>query len=171
MMIKQVLLRTAFLGLSFAAMASAAKGDLFLSIAPAVDPSREPLAVGGDVSLQLGVNDATDFMFEAASLGSFGSGADQDRSDTRLLVGSYYTPYFGDIRPRFGGSVGLDYVSGPRGGDKSAVGVNLAFYLQGLYDVSDRMRLFMEAQPQLNTGTLGGFSTLLKVGLLFRLGK
>jgi hypothetical protein len=149
-MIKHAIVRAASLALGLAVAPFAAKGDLFLSLAPAVDPLRDPPAFGGGASLQLGVNEATDFFLEGIGTGSRGSGDDEDRVETRVLLGSFYTPFFGDIRPRFGGSGGLEYVSAP--GGVSDLYFNLGFHLQGLYDASDRFRLFAEVLPNLTFG-------------------
>lgn len=155
--------------LGTATAAFADKGDLFLSLAPVIDAAKPSApAFGGSASFQMGVNEATDFMLEGSA--TFATGSDDETTrETRLLLGSLYTPYFGDIRPRFGGSGGLVHVDAPEGVDE--VYLNLGFHLQGLYDASDRIRLFAEAHPNFTFGKHGEFSTLMKVGLLFRLSK
>lgn len=163
-------LTAAALVLGAACASSADRGDLFLSLAPVIDAMKpsEP-AYGGSVSLQLGANEATDFMFETDVTSSSDADTDENTIETRLLIGSLYTPYFGEIRPRFGGSGGVVSVVAP--GGVNEVYFNLGFHLQGLYDVSDTVRLFAEAHPNLTFGTHGRFSTMMKAGITFRLSK
>jgi hypothetical protein len=146
--------------------AHAEKGDLFLSLAPAIDAfESDGPSLGGGLGLQLGVNESTDFFLESILTTRVDS--DEDRTlETHGLLGSLYTPYFGEIRPRFGGSAGVVHVSAP---DVDEVYFNLGLHLQGLYDASDAFRLFAEVHPNLTFGSNGGFSTLFKVGLTFRL--
>lgn len=163
-------IRAAALVLGAACASFADRGDLFLSLAPVVDamtPS-EP-AFGGSVSLQLGANEATDFLFETDITAAKDSDADESRIESRFLIGSLYTPFFGEIRPRFGGSGGIVSVQAPGGINEAYF--NLGFHLQGLYDVSDAVRLFAETHPNLTFGTHGSFSTLMKAGIIFRLSK
>jgi hypothetical protein len=156
----------ACLALFHAVPALAEKGDLFLSLAPAIDAFQsDGPSVGGGLGLQLGANESTDFFLES-DLTTRVDSHDDRTLETRVLLGSLYTPYFGEIRPRFGGSAGVIHVSAP---DVNEVYFNLGFHLQGLYDASDAVRLFAEAHPNLTFGSHGDFSTLIKVGLMFRL--
>ena len=126
----------------------AENGDLFLSLAPAIDPfqSGGP-TFGGALALQYGVNSETDFFLESDVTTRLDS--EEERAvETRLLLGSMYTAMAGDIRPRFGGSGGLAYVSGQDSEEEAYF--CLGFHLQGLYDASDAVRLFVEANPNLH---------------------
>lgn len=148
--------------------AHADKGDLFLSIAPAVDVSKtDQPAFGGAAALQLGANQWTDLTLEADWTGTRDSFRGDENMETRILLGSLYTPFFGEMRPRFGGSGGVIHVLGPKGVDE--VYFNLGFQLQGLYDVADAIRLFAEVHPNVTFGDEGEFSTLVKAGIQFRL--
>lgn len=148
--------------------ARADRGDLFLSLAPSVDAARtdEP-AFGGFASLQLGANEATDLFVEAGWSGSRDAFAGDADMETRILIGSFYTPFFGEIRPRFGGSGGMVHLAGPDG--LNEVYLNLGLHLQGIYAVSDRFRLFAEAHPNITFGRDGEGSILVKAGFQVRL--
>lgn len=144
------------------------KGDLFLSIAPVVDASKtDRPAFGGAAALQLGANASTDLTLEADWTGTGKSLSGDGLMETRILLGSLYTPFFGEMRPRFGGSGGVIHVLGPRGVDE--LYFNLGFHLQGLYDLADAIRLFAEVHPNVTFGDEGEFSTLVKAGIQFRL--
>jgi hypothetical protein len=150
-----------------AGSALADRGDVFLSLAPAID-AFEP-GFGGALGLQFGVNPETDLFAEYnASAADPGSG-DWD-VESSFLFGSFYTPYSGEIRPRLGGSLGLLYQYDDED-DLEEVGLNLGVHLQGLFDVSDAVRLFAEAHPSITFGEEGEFSVLAKAGILFRLSK
>lgn len=160
--------KTVLASLLVLAAAHAGKGDLFLSIAPAVDASKTDQPVfGGAAALQLGANQWTDLTLEADWTGTRESFRGDGAMETRILLGSLYTPFFGEMRPRFGGSGGVIHVLGPRGVDE--VYFNLGFQLQGLYDVADAIRLFAEVHPNVTFGDEGEFSTLVKAGIQFRL--
>lgn len=144
-------------------------GDMFLSVAPAIDAFKtDGPSFGGSLGLQLGVNTETDFFLESTLTTRMDSN-ETNAVETRFLLGSMYTGMSGDIRPRFGGSGGIAYITDDGGTDE--VYFNLGVHLQGLYDASDAVRLFVEANPNLTIGDNGGFSTLVKAGLLFRLTK
>lgn len=146
--------------------ALADRGDIFLTLAPAMDIFET--GFGGALGLQFGVNPETDFFLEADVTAS-DIGSDLGMQ-TQYLAGSFYTPYAGEIRPRLGGSLGVVH----RMMDDAStheVGFHAALHLQALYDASDAMRLFAEVDPYLSTGENGGFGTLVKLGLQFRLSK
>ena len=148
--------------------AHADKGDLFLSVAPMVDAVKtDQPAFGGAAALQLGANPWTDFTLEADWTGTGKSLSGDGVMETRILLGSLFTPFFGEMRPRFGGSGGVIHVQGPKGVDE--VYFNLGFQLQGLYDASDAIRLFAEVHPNATFGDEGEFSTLVKAGIQVRL--
>lgn len=150
-----------------AGSALADRGDVFLSLAPVLDVF-EP-GFGGALGLQFGVNPETDLFVEAnASVSD--PGADDWGMESAFLLGSFYTPYAGEIRPRLGGSMGILYMQEDED-DVQEVGLNLGLHLQGLFDVSDAMRLFAEAHPSITFGEEGEFSVLAKVGVQFRLSK
>jgi hypothetical protein len=165
------LLFVAFLPLALCSAALAERGDVFLSVGPALEPQRlgEP-AFGGAAGVSFGVNELTDFQLEAdwtANAGYFddkGSGG----MFSRLLFVSYFTPYMGEIRPRFGGSFGLLHI---RKTADDVVCLDLGLHVQALYQATDALRLFAEAVPDISIGSEGGFSTVFKAGLQFRLSK
>jgi hypothetical protein len=151
-------------------MAQADKGDIFLSVMPMVSPFNSDEALfGGGASISVGANEMTDFQLELDYIVQPGYFDDDGVSETRYLLGSFFTPYFGDIRPRFGGSVGLAHVNAA--GPGSDVPFYAGLHLQGLFDMSSDTRLFAEANPCIFIGESGGFSTLFKVGVQFRLSK
>lgn len=150
-----------------AGSALADRGDVFLSLAPAVDVTEA--GFGGALGVQVGVNPETDFFAEAHTTVS--DPGDEDRDlESAFLLGSFYTPYFGEIRPRLGGSVGLLYRQDDED-DVQATAFNCGLHLQGVFDFSDGVRLFAEAHPNITFGEEGEATLLAKVGILFRLSK
>jgi hypothetical protein len=146
------------------------KGDVFLFGSVLTDPtvSGGP-AFGGEAGVQLGANEKTDFQLSAnvnATPGYFGS---TGSLNARYLLTSYFTPYFGDIRPRLGGSVGLNQVLAH--GGVNDVLFNAGVHLQGLVALNPNVLLFGEVNPNMTFGDGGNFSTLIKLGILFRLSK
>ncbi len=146
------------------------RGDLFLSVMPVVDPFHaDGAAFGGGANLSMGVNERTDFQLETDLTVQQPGSNQSDYFETRYLLASFFTPYFGEIRPRFGGSMGLIHSYSSDGINE--VGFNAGVHLQGLYDFSQSLRFFAEANPNISFGKQGGFSTLFKLGIQFRLSK
>jgi hypothetical protein len=160
---------TAGLALGLGA-AQADKGDVFLAVMPVVAPFNSDEGMfGGGASISVGANEMTDFQLEVDYTVQPGYFDDDGVAETRYVLGSFFTPYFGDIRPRFGGSAGFTHVMAAGAG--SEVLFNAGLNLQGLFDLSSDTRLFAEANPSVSIGDEGGFSTLFKVGVQFRLSK
>ena len=146
------------------------RGDMFLSVMPMVSPFTSSEAMfGGGLNLSMGANERTEIQFELDWTAQPGYFDNQGFTETRYLIGSLFTPYFGDIRPRFGGSFGLIHALGS--GGVSEVGFNTGVHLQGLWDLSQAVRLFAEANPNFSFGKYADLSTLIKVGMQFRLTK
>jgi hypothetical protein len=150
--------------------ANADKGDIFLAVMPVVAPFNSGEGMfGGGANVSIGANENTDFQLEMDWTAQPAYFDNDGVAETRLLLGSFFTPYFGDIRPRFGGSAGFAHVTGFS--DLNEVAFNAGLHLQGLFDMSSNTRLFAEANPSISIGDSGGFSTLFKVGIQFRLSK
>ncbi len=150
-----------------AGSARADRGDAFLSLAPAVDVFEA--GVGGALGAQFGVNPHFDLFLEADATVS-DPGSDDRDLESAFLLGSYYAPYSGEIRPRLGASMGILYQQDDEN-DVQEMGVNFGLHLQGLFDLFDAVRLFAEIHPNVTAGGEGEFTVLAKAGILFRLSK
>jgi hypothetical protein len=154
--------------------AQAGRGDLFLTVSALSDPFLldEP-SLGGQLGLEMGVNDRTDF-FAAASLSPSLKSFSEDGPQTyRLLLGSWFSPYFGEIRPRIGGYAGYAIIGVPQ--TKNVASFNVGMALQGLWQVNDGMALAATISPNLLLGSSedieSNFSLPIALSLQFRLGK
>jgi hypothetical protein len=147
------------------------KGDIMLNAAVAVDPVIETgPGFGGELGLELGVNEYTDFQLNIDYLISQDFISEDGILNNRYYVASYYTPYFGEIRPRIGGSLGLIYIDD----EISQIDEVLffaGFHIQGIMNLSDFLNLYGDISPKISFGKGGGFSTVIKIGLQFRLTK
>ena len=146
------------------------KGDVFLFGSLLTDPFQtNGPAFGGEGGLQFGVNDRTDLQLSANVNATPGYLDSTGILNARYLLTSYFTPYFGDIHPRLGGSMGLIQIADHAGFNKFFF--DAGFHLQGLMNLNSSAMLFAEVNPNFTFGDAGNFSTLVKLGILLRLSK
>ena len=134
---------------------------------------RGQAGIGGNVALQMGVNSRTDFELRAlaaqapnATVNSSGEAKDLLKVGAQFI--SWYTPYFGQIRPQFGGHLGAIY---QKGGDINNTVMDLGLNARAIFCASDRWRFYLEGSWQAGFGKDGDISENIGAGLMFRIGK
>ena len=99
--------------------------------------------LGAQLGYEFGFNEQTDLGFRLAT-----SKHSTDGSESMMLYSlsfvSMYTPSFGDIRPRFGGIIGIQQA------DIATIStnfLNLGIPLQSYFDFRGSQDMFIEVQP------------------------
>jgi len=131
------------------------------------------VGVGGQLGIQYGINALTDFELRAVGMNIPEFSRDANGNAVSLNKGSilflsWYTPYFGDIRPQVGAHFGATY---QKGGEIDNVVVDLGAHLRMLFDANDRIRLYFEGAVQAGLGKDGDFTQTIGGGILLRMGK
>ncbi len=145
------------------------KGDIFFSVKGVTSILLEDtFSAGGDLGIEFGFNERTDFSIN----GSFLYGPETDEFDgfilTDLAFSSFFTPYFGDIRPRIGGKVGIcDFRQNEADEIMPLIGVPI----QALITLNPSLMLLGEVSPALAFGEKSFFDVSLRAGIKFRLSK
>jgi hypothetical protein len=110
----------------------------------------EGTGFGANVALNMGFSEQTDMVFHFNGA-QFRKSADKSYF-TSVLFGSYFTPHFGDIRPRFGGVLGGNYI-------KSELVDELQFTAGGdfqiLFDRASGFDFLIGMQPLISFGSEG----------------
>jgi hypothetical protein len=156
------------------APAQAGRGDMFLTVSAISDPFllEEP-ALGGQLGLEMGLNEKTDFFAAASFTPSIESFSAEGPQTYKLILGSWFTPYFGEIRPRIGGYAGYAIIDVPV--TKNIVSFNMGVALQGYWQVNDGTALSATVSPNWLIGSnedlSSDMSMPISLTLHFRLGK
>jgi hypothetical protein len=166
-MINNPLFRICLGLLILCSVAFAERGDKFIDLQATVEPVSDfnTLPAGGQASFQFGVNENTDMGISAGALVIDDSVAG-NITKMNFRLSSYFTPYFGELRPKFGGSIGLAKFS-----NQTKPDFDLAAHVMGLYDMSGSLRMYVEVSPGLIMGKSSSFYTDIGLGVQFRLGK
>lgn len=152
----------------------AGEGDHFLDIAPGIafvghSDLKQP-AYGTSLGYLWGINEWTDL----EAVGDFyiaqssHDGVDNYLSGS-LGLRSYFTPYFGDIRPMFGLGLALAYQKQEDEGIDNAL-FKASFHARILYDASDRIKVFSEFEPNIQLGSDLHGDFVIHLGAQIRLG-
>ena len=150
-----------------------AEEDKFFTVAlsPSLagNENHSSLGLGVKLGYQMGINDRTDFSFDGI-INVFS--ANQTNMDPLLqgqfTFSSFYTPYFGQIRPLLGGSFGV--LSHTLNGETS-VGLIAGIPLRILYDAGDRMNFLFGVEPKFSFGDISSLQMAFNMGIQFRIGE
>ena len=131
--------------------------------------------IGTQVGYEKGFNDQTDIGLRVNYSKHTIEDIDMQLYGVSLIT--MYSPYNGDIRPRFGGLIGIqqgEHLQGEKSGVSNSF-FNLGASLQCVFDFKGPQDIFIEAQPGVSLGvdpeaTIQGFTYInILVGVTFGL--
>lgn len=153
--------------------AFAVKGDSFLDVAPAISfvgqSNLKQPNYGLSLGYMFGVNDRTDLsIYGDVYIGQSDFVGVEKYLSTSVGFRSYFTPYYGDIRPMFGLGMGMSYQKQGKLIDNALF--KASAHARILYDASDVIKVFTEFEPSIYIGTDPHMDFAIHIGAQLRLG-
>lgn len=146
--------------------ARAERGDLFLELAPRASFGGDSLGpgIGGALGLSFGANERTDLGLLLHFDQHPGEDGGEDAQEIGAVLTSFFTPYLGDFRPRFGAHLGFSLFD-----EEPALSAGVD--LQALYQPNDRVQFHAGIVPDFLFGKESQFFLRVPVGVRIRLGR